>query len=135
LASVERNLNANNFSERYEVKGGIDTVGIARNCINVRLGCTLASYQMVDDQHNYRTDDGDHDAADIDACDTPITEALEDCTADNRANNPEYDVDNQALASAVDDLASDEASDETYYQPRYDSHISSEGEISNPFRS
>jgi len=42
---------------------------------------------------------------------------------------------NNALASAVDDLASDEAGDKTYYQPRYDSHIPSAGKITDPSKS
>jgi hypothetical protein len=80
---------------------------------------------MVHDQHEYRTDNGDRYARDIDACNTSITEVFENCTADNRANNPEHDIENQTLASTIDDLASNEASDKTYYEPRYDSHISS----------
>jgi hypothetical protein len=78
---------------------------------------------MVHYQNDYRTDDGNRNAADIDTRDTPVTETLEDCTADDRPDNPEDNIKNQAPAAAVDDLASDEARNETDYEPSYDSHI------------
>ena len=46
-----------------------------------------------------------------------ITEALENCAADNGADNPQQDVANQAFAGAIDNLAAEETRDQADYQP------------------
>src|SRR5258706_2669978 len=77
---------------------------------------------MVDPQHDDGADHGDEHAVEIEAGHANRAEGMEDEAADQRADDPEQDVDEEAGAAPVDDLARDPARDQAEYQPADDRH-------------
>jgi hypothetical protein len=65
---------------------------------------------MVDEQHHYRTDDRHEHAVDIEAGDAFCPELGEQKAANDRADDPQHNVEDHPFARLVDDLAANEAS-------------------------
>src|SRR3954468_12581111 len=91
-----------------------------------------AGQEMVDDQHDDGTDHRHEHAVDVEAGHARRPELVEQKAADHRADDAEDDVEQQALALAVDDLAGDEAGDQTEHDPADDRHALSFS--ARPFR-
>ena len=77
---------------------------------------------MVEDENDNSPDDSNEDAVDIDATHPLSTEHIKEESADESAHDAENDVENHPFASLVDDLATNEPSNQTYDQPSYDGH-------------
>src|SRR3954453_21151372 len=81
-----------------------------------------AGQEMVDDQHDDGADHRHEHAVDVEAGHPRRPELVEQEAADHRADDAEDDVEQQALALAVDHLAGDEAGDQTEHDPADDRH-------------
>ncbi len=82
------------------------------------------SAQRVHDHEQYHgASDRDEDAIEIEPVHTGSTERGHDPAADNRTNYADDDVEEYPLAVTVDDLARDEARDESDNDPRDDGHV------------
>src|SRR3954452_1207349 len=81
-----------------------------------------AGQEMVDDQHDDGADHRHEHAVDVEAGHAGRPELVEQEAADHRADDAEHDVEQQALALAVDNLAGDEAGDQPEHDPADDRH-------------
>jgi hypothetical protein len=68
---------------------------------------------MVDEQHYDRADDCDKHAVKVEAIDTSCAELGKEEPAHDRPYNSQYDVEDHPFTRLVDDLAGNEASDQT----------------------
>jgi hypothetical protein len=67
---------------------------------------------VIDDKNENRPADGDQHAVEIETRDAFAAELVHNPAADDRPNNAEDDVEDNAFAPVIDDLAGDETSDE-----------------------
>ena len=67
-----------------------------------------ARYGVIDHQDDDGANHCDHHAVEIEAGDAARADRSEDEAANNRADNAEHDVEEEALTGSVDDLARDE---------------------------
>jgi hypothetical protein len=72
---------------------------------------------VIDQKHDDRADDGDDDAVEIEAGYSLSTSQGKQKSPDHRADDAEHNVQNHTLAGFVDDLASDEASNQAEDDP------------------
>ena len=77
---------------------------------------------MVDHQHDDGPDHGDDEAVEVEAGDRRGTDQREQEAADDRADYAKNNVEQEALARFVDDLAADESGDETEQNPSNKRH-------------
>src|SRR5579872_5391927 len=78
--------------------------------------------RVIEDQHYDRAQHRDHKAVEIEAVHAGFAKERHDPTADNGTDHAEHQIDHQSLASLVDDLAGNEARDESQDQPRQNAH-------------
>src|SRR5947209_1006349 len=88
----------------------------------MRSNRSTAGDQVVDDEHHDRADDSDDHAVEIEAGHPGLAELLEEESADNCTQYAEDDVEYDALAGSIDDLAGDEARDKAQNDPSDDTH-------------
>src|SRR5262245_58246160 len=81
-----------------------------------------SSNGVVDPQHNDGAHDRDDHAPEIEAGDPRSAEGAEYEAADDGSDDPQHDVEQQALTLRIDDLASDESRDQAQYDPADDGH-------------
>jgi len=91
---------------------------ICRHLVALPLG--NSSYQVIDDQHDDSADNGDEHAPQVEAGDPRLAEPLKKPAADHTSDNPEQDVEEEALPPALYDLAGDEACDKSENDPAED---------------
>src|SRR5579872_1934896 len=82
-----------------------------------------ADHRVKDEQHDDGAHGGDKDAVEVDAGDAGMAQHVEDEAADDRANDTEHDVHDEAFAAPVDDHASDPAGDEADHEPGDYGHL------------
>jgi len=87
---------------------------------------------MIYQQHHDRTDDGDHHAIDIKSGNAGGAKLGKQKAADDRADNPEHDVHNDALTRLVHHFAGDEAGDQAEQNPSDDRHWESPSLLLQP---
>src|SRR5579872_12440 len=85
--------------------------------------------QVIDHQEDDRTHYGDQEAVQVQAGDPRHTEGPEQPATEHRADDTEQDVPDEPFARLVDDLAGDEAGDETQNDPRYEGHETSSAAV------
>ena len=78
--------------------------------------------EMVDDQHHRGANHRDEQAPQVEAGHAALTSVVEQRTADECAHDAEHQVDDQANARAVHDLAGDEPREQTEDEPTEDRH-------------
>src|SRR6516165_9070065 len=84
---------------------------------------TTTRYCIVDQQHHDRPDNCDDHAVNINAGNAGRAEEIEQKSTHQGADNPQRDVDPKTLALFVDNLASDEPSNQAEYDPADDAHV------------
>ena len=77
---------------------------------------------MVDHQDDDSADYCHHHAVEIEAGDAAGSDGSEDEAANNRADDAEHDVEEEAFAGFVDDLAGDETGNQPQNDPPDDRH-------------
>jgi hypothetical protein len=94
---------------------------IGRDC-PVKSNPAAACQCIVDQEHNDRTNNRNKHAVQVQPCNAFLTDETEQISADNRTHDSKHDVEPETLASAVDNLASDESCDKPKYDPAQDAH-------------
>src|ERR1700751_3761446 len=97
------------------------------------LNVALAREQVVEQEHHDRTCDRDAHAIEVQPAHAFLAEEAEQIAADNCADDPKADVQPEALALPVDDFASDEACDESKYDPAQNAHLRISSLVRCPF--
>jgi len=75
---------------------------------------------MVDNQDDYRTEHGDQQTVQIQSGYNDHPESIEQPAADYSSHHAQANVEKQTFTGFVDELASNEAGDETQNDPSYD---------------
>jgi hypothetical protein len=68
-------------------------------------------------KENHRTDDGDQNAVDIHASHSSHPEELKQITPDDSPDDAEQDIQYQAFAALIHELAGDKSRDKAEYNP------------------
>jgi hypothetical protein len=76
-----------------------------------------ASEGVVHDEKYYGTNDGDHEAIQVQARDAWRSEFIKDETTDDGADDSEQDVEDNPFSALVHDFASDETGQQAEYDP------------------
>jgi hypothetical protein len=72
----------------------------------------VTEHCVVDHQYDYRSDDRDDHAVEVETGNLAGAGCAKDKASDDRPDNSEDNIEEKALARFVDDLARDETSDE-----------------------
>src|SRR5437899_128478 len=95
----------------------------SRSCRRSESGSHSASPdRVVDHQENHSSDDGHDETVDVQPGDPAHAEQVEQPAPDHRADDTQADVEEEPFARFVDQLAADEARDQTEHYPRDDRH-------------
>jgi hypothetical protein len=100
----------------------IEQVRFAADIVR-RPSSAMARHRIVDHQHHYRTDDRDDHAVNVQAGHAACTKQAEQKSTNERADNAQGDVQPEALAVLVDDLAPNESGNQPKYDPANDTHF------------
>jgi hypothetical protein len=79
---------------------------------------TAPKYGVIDDEKNDSAHDGNQHAVEIQACHAWHPELVEQPPAQECANDAKENVDDDTFTALVDQLARDEAGNESQYDPR-----------------
>ena len=80
--------------------------------------------RIIDPQDHDGADNGDDQAPDVEARDSPSANRAEQNAANERADDAEHEIGHKARAAAMHDLARDPAGNETKNDPGDDRHVS-----------
>src|SRR5262249_51952351 len=78
--------------------------------------------RVVDYEYHYRPNNGDHQAVKVEPGDRTLAKRRKDKPANHGSHDPEHDVEEEARALFVDDLAGDEARDQSKHNPGDNRH-------------
>jgi hypothetical protein len=90
---------------------------------NRRPSSPTARYRIVDQQHDYRTDDCNDHAVDVQTTHAARTKQTKQESTDERADDSQGYVQPEALALLVDNLAPDITGNQAKYDPANDTHV------------
>jgi hypothetical protein len=75
--------------------------------------------RVIDKQENHRADHGNQNAVDIKASHSDHPKELKQISSDDSADNAEQDIQYQAFAALVHELARNKSCDQAEYYPGY----------------
>jgi hypothetical protein len=73
---------------------------------------------VVNNQKDHGTNHSDQQAIQVQACDSGGAEGIKEPASNDGADNPQNDIEDQALALFIDNLAPDETGEQTKHNPR-----------------
>src|SRR5215469_16498870 len=78
--------------------------------------------RVIEHEHDDRADDGDEHAPEIEPGDARAAQPGEDESPHDAADDAEHDIEDEPFALLVDDLAGDEAGNQSQYHPAENGH-------------